>query len=224
MKHQNRQNNQQKQPVYNQPEGSSSRDLKACEYAKNENSLESWQDYLDSFPDGECSFEAKQQIKKIKNESEKKERQALAAKEAEYIRKGRKIGNLIWSDRSSNGMNWSNAKQYCENLTEGGFTDWRLPTISELKTTIQNCQSGGSSCKVSDSCLWADSCWSNSCYCDGRNNNEGYYSKLGDDGNVWLWSSSTPSDYPFHAWHVNFKNGYVKHYITSDKYFVRCVR
>ena len=63
----------------------------------------------------------------------------LSEQEKEQYLKGRKIGNLIWSDRSSNKMNWSRAKQYCEDLSEGGFDDWRLPNIDELRTTIKNC-------------------------------------------------------------------------------------
>src|SRR6266498_1598106 len=29
---------------------------------------------------------------------------------------------------------WDNAITYCEGLTLGGFTDWRLPNIKELKS------------------------------------------------------------------------------------------
>ena len=213
LQHKNRLGNTEK-PTYSQPSGSSSRDAKACEYAKNENSLEAWQDYLDSFPNGECSFEAKGNIRKLQKEIGKQE----------HYLKDRKIGNLIWSDRSPNEMDWSSAEQYCENLTEGGFTDWRLPTISELKTTIQNCQSGGSACRVSDSCLSYDSCWSRSCSCDGQSNNGGYYSKLGDTDGIDLWSSSTRSDYTDNAWEVDFLYGYVFDVNKYVNHSVRCVR
>ena len=213
LQHQNRQGNTEK-PAYSQPAGSSSRDAKACKYAQSENSLEAWQDYIDSFPNGECSFEAKGNIRKLQKGREKHE---------SLDSQGRKIGNLIWSDRSSNEMNWSSAKQYCEDLSEGGFNDWRLPTISELKTTIQNCQSGGSLCRVSDSCLPSD-CWSKSCYCDERSNNGGYYSKLGDTDGIYLWSSSTQSDSTNFAWAVGFGNGDVNSYSKSFNYYVRCVR
>ena len=43
---------------------------------------------------------------------------------------------LQWSSPSSNQMKWSSAKEYCENLTKGGYTDWRLPNIDELKTLL----------------------------------------------------------------------------------------
>lgn len=203
----------------------STRDAKACKYAQNENSIEAWQDYLDLFPDGECVMKAKGKIRKLEKERKAKEKKAKERKAKEkqeriatYL-KGRKIGNLIWSDRSSNEMNWSSAKQYCKNLTEGGFTDWRLPTISELKTTVQNCQSGGSSCRISNSCL-AENCWSESCYC----NREARYSKLGDDGEVALWSSSTQSDDTDKAWRVYFLYAEIGIDNKSDDYHVRCVR
>jgi len=41
---------------------------------------------------------------------------------------------LIWTVEDSGGdINWSQAKNYCDSLTLGGHTDWRLPTIDELK-------------------------------------------------------------------------------------------
>ena len=195
---------------------SSTRDAKACKYAQNENSLEAWQDYLDSFPDGECSFEAKGNIRKLQKEREKQEQAAR------YL-KGRKIGNLIWSDRSSNEMNWSSAKQYCEDLSEGGFDDWRLPNIDELRTLLI-ADRVSSRCKVSErnNCLSFEGCWScstctqtgiedsNSKYklCSdwGKTYTDGRYSRLGD-GKVWLWSSSTLSDYPDRACYVHFSRG-----------------
>lgn len=139
------------------------------------------------------------------------------------------IGNLEWSDRSKDHMNWNAAKQYCKNLTEKDRSDWRLPTISELKKTIKNCQSGSSLCKVSDSCLSA-SCWlhngEHNCLCEYRKNSRGYYSKLGDSNGVWLWSSSTLSDSTGDsAWYVDFNYGDVDFSNKTDNgIFVRCVR
>ena len=159
-----------------------------------------------------------QEIAEEERRAEEAARKAEAAKREQWLR-GRKIGNLIWSDRSSSTMNWSSAKQYCENLSEGGFTDWRLPTISELKTIIKNCQSGGSSCRVSDNCL-SGSCWSESCRCDIG----GSYGKLGDSDGVWLWSSSAKSGNTDYAWSVNFEDGGVSHGNKSSSNYVRCVR
>lgn len=44
---------------------------------------------------------------------------------------------LQWQDDTtvtSNEQNWTNAVSYCDNLTLGGYADWRLPTIEELMT------------------------------------------------------------------------------------------
>jgi len=138
---------------------------------------------------------------------------------------GTRIGSLYWSKRSRDKMNWNAAVKYCQNLNEGGYSDWRLPTISELRTTIKNCsgsQSGGS-CRVSDNCLGSN-CWSDDCYCEYRENNGGYYSKLGDDDKVLLWSSSVHSGNPTSRWDVDFSDGGVDSNGVGYYYYVRCVR
>jgi len=41
--------------------------------------------------------------------------------------------NLMWAAKDNgNDINWNNAKSYCGNYREGGYTDWRLPTQDEL--------------------------------------------------------------------------------------------
>ena len=43
------------------------------------------------------------------------------------------VTGLIWTqDISSYAMPWSDASSYCESLTTGDYTDWRLPTVKEL--------------------------------------------------------------------------------------------
>ncbi|EJF07495.1 Protein of unknown function (DUF1566) [Thiovulum sp. ES] len=45
--------------------------------------------------------------------------------------------DLMWQrESSSNTMNWKSAIQYCENLSLGGYRDWRLPHIDELKSIV----------------------------------------------------------------------------------------
>ena len=51
------------------------------------------------------------------------------------------ITGLQWqddADASSVTKNWSDAKTYCENLTLGGYSGWRLPTIYELMFIIDH--------------------------------------------------------------------------------------
>ena len=38
-------------------------------------------------------------------------------------------------------MKWNDAKQYCEDLAEGGFTDWRLPNLDDFNALFGNGQS-----------------------------------------------------------------------------------
>lgn len=127
-----------------------------------------------------------------------------------------------WSHISSNEKNWDEAVSYCSNLTECGYSDWHLPTISELRTLIQNCSATetGGSCGVTDSCLSYNDCWNAACSgCDY--NYSGGHSKLGDTS--WFWSSSTQSDDSGAAWGVLFSNGNVSS-AASHMRHVRCVR
>lgn len=127
---------------------------------------------------------------------------------------------LNWSDASSDEMDWDEAITYCENL--GG----RLPTISELRTLIQNCPATetGGECGVTDSCLYSRDCWSQSS-CDGCEYvTSGKYSVFGD--REWLWSSSPRADSADNAWIVQFTYGGVDYSGYEDWYEnnVRCVR
>ena len=133
---------------------------------------------------------------------------------------------ITWSAKSADQMTWDDAVSYCENLEEYGYDDWRMPNIDELRTVVRNCEGSqtGGACQVSDPDHLSSSDWSGSCACDYIENNNGYYSKLGDDDSVYLWSSSTISDDTDLAWCVNFENGYVNGYGKSDNSYVRCVR
>ncbi len=157
------------------------KDQIACNQARQENSFAGWQKYLTNFPNGKCNFEAKVNKKKLK-----------------------KPTDLEWSDKSSNAMNWQSAINYCKNLNEGGYNDWRLPNIDELRTLIQNhsgTQTGGS-CPISEKAgKLADRDWTSDC--DRRAGSN--FSRLGDTG--WFWSSSTLSDNTDNAWFVGFNYG-----------------
>lgn len=135
------------------------------------------------------------------------------------------VADKTWTDIAESTMTWEEAKDYCSNLTACGYSDWHLPTISELRSLIQNCpatQTDGE-CGVTDSCLsWSD-CRDSAC--DGCDIDlSGKYSKLGDTDR--FWSSSVLSDYSDLAWGVDFGSGIVGNINMSsnDYYYVRCVR
>lgn len=127
---------------------------------------------------------------------------------------------MTWSEISSEGMDWDSAVRYCEDLEESDYSNWRLPTISELRTIIQNCIETeiGGECGITDYCLSQKHCGGYSCM-----------GCVGDDSSVFgdtktLWSSSLPSDTPDSVFPVDFHGGRVQNLTKWNDLYVRCVR
>ena len=134
-----------------------------------------------------------------------------------------KFAHLEWSDKSSHSMNWNSAEEYCKNLPEGGHSDWRLPTISELRSLIRICSKTqiGGQCNVTDDCLSSGDCKNDACRgcSDGSS---GKYSRFCDNGR--FWSSSAKSNNTNDAWIVDFVDGSVGYGHKAYNDYVRCVR
>lgn len=70
------------------------------------------------------------------------------------------INGLEWA-LATNGENikWPEAVQYCAELTLGGHSDWRLPTMDELKSLHEPGAEGGEGIRdpfsIGDCCLWS---------------------------------------------------------------------
>lgn len=47
---------------------------------------------------------------------------------------------LMWQQESPPQLNWEDSIQFCSEMTLGGYTDWRLPTIKELQTIVYRCE------------------------------------------------------------------------------------
>lgn len=146
---------------------------------------------------------------------------------------------LIWSSRAGTngylyGLYLEEAETYCATLKEGGFTDWHLPTIDELRTLVVNCPGLETSgkCKVSDkkNCLSANCYKESDCLCEGGSETA-VFSKFGYEYHAQYWSSSSGYfEYSERNWLIELDeyanvftfdpyDGYNNHYAT-----VRCVR
>lgn len=139
-------------------------------------------------------------------------------------------GDLTWQDPPSGGMmTWEEAISYCDNLSFDGHDDWRLPTISELRSLIRGCvyTEAGGDCNVTDDCL-DSSCQNESCGgCASLQGpgTDGAYWPDGMSGEIfWYWSSSPVADVGGHAWGVGFYAGHVNDSYVDYSATARCVR
>ncbi len=144
------------------------------------------------------------------------------------------ISGLTWQVTPTGGlMFWSAAQIHCDDLVLAGLSNWRLPSINELRSLIRGCPATmtGGSCNIADDGCLAPSCQNSSCDgCELTKN-------LGKDGMYWpyevagsccgYWSiSSTEDTDPVQAWGVGFGNGSVftiGNDIAHFDGYVRCV-
>ena len=104
---------------------------------------------------------------------------------------------LTWqSSASSQKFNWSDAQNYCNNLSYGGQNDWRLPNIYELKSLLDYMKYNPA---IATTLI------------DIRTDN--YY-----------WSSSKVLGYFSGIWGILFEGGFVHWKGKSNKLLALCVR
>jgi hypothetical protein len=141
---------------------------------------------------------------------------------------------LVWvrADAPS-AQDQAGAVAWCDALVLEGYEDWRLPTISELRTTIAGCPGtvAGGACQVADPGCLSSSCWSSSaCACPlaGGPGEGGFYWEPGVwelvGGTLHFWSSSIVATDTGNAWALFPRNGSVDEYDKGDWGLVRCVR
>ena len=58
--------------------------------------------------------------------------------------------NLMWADRDNGSdIDWPSAKRYAANYTAGGYRNWRLPSVSELRDLVDiNLSPSDTACKL----------------------------------------------------------------------------
>ena len=149
---------------------------------------------------------------------------------------------LIWQvwPKGDARFNYYTAIEHCDELIYGGYDDWRLPTISELRSVIRGCPSTqtGGECGVTDTCNSMD-CWDDKCYygCELQNgpSEGGFYWPDGFSVaekyfyNPYYLSStelSDPeSDFPNdHSWCIVFENAVFHTARNTSANTARCVR
>ena len=171
----------------------------------------------------------------------------IAYREAERQKtSGVVIDGNMWSARSLNDLEWEDAVSYCKNLTELGYSDWRMPTVNELRTLIQNCSytETGGSCEITDECLaeemenwdeyadaYSDYYLPDTIHCASPcgckysydMSSNVVFSKIEDDKDDRLWSSILSWD-PEQAWLLSFYDASLFICDTDSFAGVRCVR
>ena len=113
---------------------------------------------------------------------------------------------------------WSDAVSYCDNLTEEGYSDWRLPTQREL---ILIWALGGNSNVTAgdknDTGVGSASKPVNTPYIYEQSG----FTAFSADG---CWSATESSTGSSYAWYVIFSNGSTYYHNKTYSSYVRCVR
>ena len=130
---------------------------------------------------------------------------------------------------------WQEAVDICENLTLGGFDDWVLPNIDELRSLIRGCSitEAGGSCSITHQCSYSvnDNCSEEGCAgCEPWSGprRDGCFLPANMPGICrWFWSSSLLSE--FYAYDISFGHSDVSYgnLLSGElgsRRQVRCVR
>ena len=135
---------------------------------------------------------------------------------------------LHWQEPPANRRAWESANDYCSTLILGGKSDWRLPTIDELRSIVVNCprHERDGACGIHNDCA-TSSCFEG-CneYCpEGGGPTDGCYWKSPLTGGcTFYWSSTAHGNEPNLAWGIEFPIGGVTCPEKKHQNLIRCVR
>lgn len=136
--------------------------------------------------------------------------------------------DLEWSQAVTLEVMLAQAASFCDGLETGGYDDWRLPTIVELRSLIVGCEVTvtGGTCNVPDACMSTE-CRDGAC--EGCSQQD-----LPPQGCFWppeaegscgyYWSSDPTTNEPTFNWGVGFNGGHISSLLQTDVGSARCVR
>jgi hypothetical protein len=101
------------------------------------------------------------------------------------------LTGLMWTKYARSDKKWQEALDYCNSLTQAGYTDWRLPNINELHSLTDYSR------------------------CNPALPSGHPFTNV--QGHIY-WSSTTSASVPDSAWIVDMWDGSVNHYNKSDDY------
>jgi hypothetical protein len=146
---------------------------------------------------------------------------------------------LCWENppTTTDAMAWADAAAYCDALVLGGHCDWRLPSISELRTFVRGCDAlmPGGECGVTDDCTDLVTCWNES-GCGGQSGCDGlggpgeggmYWDPEIIGGGVFIYWSATgnpPSSNSGYVFYIRFSNMILTDGEAATPNNFRCVR
>jgi hypothetical protein len=119
---------------------------------------------------------------------------------AEFTKSGNivtdSVTSLQWQDDAiGSDTTWQGTIDRCEALSLGGYTDWRLPNLNELKSIV-----------------------------DRTKSTPAIVSGFTNTSSSSYWSSTTGVGYSNDAWGVYFNDGDVGSNAKFNSDYVRCVR
>jgi len=129
---------------------------------------------------------------------------------------------LMWQQQDDGiTRTWDEAKNYCENFTLGGHTDWRLPAKKELASIVHY---GGSVPSINSSVFLntkPDNYWSSTIY-PSCNTSEAWYVHFG--GGIDFRDYCTQRRYKGGTEPEYFQGGNVNFSSKTNRSYARCVR